>query len=97
MHHGRGVGFFTTVAGTCVLGTQFLLIGGAAADRVLALWFSGSSLWAVLTYGIFTVLTVKAEQADARRRDQRRLAAAGRRRAIGRGARRTARRAASRA
>ena len=26
-HHGRAVGFFTTVAGTCVLGSQLLLVG----------------------------------------------------------------------
>ena len=28
MHHGRSVGFFTIVPATCVLGTQFLLVGG---------------------------------------------------------------------
>src|SRR4051812_33432644 len=26
MHHGRSVGFFTIVAGTCVLGSQFLIV-----------------------------------------------------------------------
>src|SRR5689334_12186641 len=25
-HHGRSVGFFTTVAGTCVMGSQFIVI-----------------------------------------------------------------------
>lgn len=58
LHHGRCVGFFTTVAGTCVLGSQFLLIAGM--HRVaLALWVFGIILWAGLTYGVFTVLTVK--------------------------------------
>src|SRR5687768_7033531 len=28
-HHGRAVGFFTTVAATCVLGSQCRVIGGA--------------------------------------------------------------------
>src|SRR5690606_14664222 len=59
LHHGRCVGFFTMVAATCVLGSQFLLI--ADSFRVaLCLWGVGIVLWAGLTYGIFTVLTVKA-------------------------------------
>jgi tellurite resistance protein TehA-like permease len=58
MHHGRSVGFFTVVAGTCVLGTQFLIIAGAW--RIAAgLWVLGIVLWVTLTYGIITVLTVK--------------------------------------
>ena len=56
--HGRGVGFFTTVAATCVLGTQFLAIG--ALPRVaVGFWFAGIVLWALLTYTIFTALTVQ--------------------------------------
>ena len=57
--HGRSVGFFTTVAGTCVLGSQFLIVG--AMPRVAtALWFLGIALWALLTYAIFTIITVKS-------------------------------------
>ena len=57
--HGRSVGFFTTVAGTCVLGSQFLIVG--AMPRVATvLWFLGITLWALLTYAIFTSLTVKS-------------------------------------
>lgn len=56
--HGRGVGFFTTVAATCVLGTQFLLVGGL--PRVATgLWFAGIALWAGLTYAVFTALTIR--------------------------------------
>ena len=58
LHHGRSVGFFTIVAGTCVLGTQFLIIGGLWSIAAL-LWCLGIVLWAILTYGIITVLTVK--------------------------------------
>ncbi len=61
LDHGRCVGFFTAVAGTCVLGSQFLLIGnnwGVARN----LWFLGITLWGVLTYTIFTSLTVKANK-----------------------------------
>ena len=57
--HARGVGFFTMVAGTCVLGTQFLIIGHLPAiARVL--WFLGIALWVLLIYTVFTALTVKA-------------------------------------
>ena len=61
LSHGRGVGFFTTVAATCVLGTQFLLVGGM--PRVaLALWVSGIVLWAGLIYSVFTGLTVRRDK-----------------------------------
>lgn len=59
MHHGRSVGFFTIVAATCVLGSQVWIIGGAWSIAC-GLWLFGLLLWAVLTYGIFAVLTVKA-------------------------------------
>ena len=56
--HVRGVGFFTTIAGTCVLGSQSLIVGGF--PRVaLGLWAFGILLWAVLTYTVFTALTVR--------------------------------------
>jgi tellurite resistance protein TehA-like permease len=58
LHHGRSVGFFTTVAGTCVLGSQFIVITGFWTLAV-TLWYFGIALWATLTYGIITVLTVK--------------------------------------
>jgi len=61
LHHGRSVGFFTTVAGTCVLGTQFFVIGGLWSIAA-ALWIFGIVLWAVLTYGIITLLTVKQDK-----------------------------------
>jgi tellurite resistance protein TehA-like permease len=60
-HHGRAVGFFTTVAATCVLGSQALVIGGAWRIAA-ALWMLGIVLWAVVTYTVFTVLTVKSEK-----------------------------------
>jgi tellurite resistance protein TehA-like permease len=58
LHHGRSVGFFTVVAGTCVLGTQFLLIGGLWAVAA-ALWCWGIVLLMVCTYGIISILTIK--------------------------------------
>jgi tellurite resistance protein TehA-like permease len=57
-NHSRAVGFFTMVASTCVLGSQWFVISGA---RTLAtwLWAAGILLWGVITYAVFTVLTVK--------------------------------------
>jgi|SRR5690625_991727 len=56
--HVRGPGFFTVVAGTCVLGSQFLVL--ADAPRIaLALWVAAVVLWVGLNYAIFLGLTVK--------------------------------------
>jgi tellurite resistance protein TehA-like permease len=60
-HHGRAVGFFTTVAATCVLGSQCLVIG-ENVTAAIALWIAGIVLWAILIYGVFALLTVKAEK-----------------------------------
>lgn len=56
--HRRGVGFFTIVAATCVLGNQFLLIA-ELRWAALALWCIGIALGFVLTYTIFTSFAVK--------------------------------------
>jgi tellurite resistance protein TehA-like permease len=61
MSHGRSVGFFTVVAATCVLGSQCLIVAGAFR-AALSLWAFGIVLWALLTYLIFTVLTVKPQK-----------------------------------
>lgn len=60
-HHGRAVGFFTTVAATCVMGSQWLMVGN---NRSLAvwLWVAGIALWATITYTVFTVLTVEEQK-----------------------------------
>ena len=61
MDHGRSVGYFTIVAGTCVFGNQLLLIAGM--PRLAEwLWYLAIALWLLLTYGIFTVLTCKTEK-----------------------------------
>ncbi|MEW6208764.1 MAG: tellurite resistance/C4-dicarboxylate transporter family protein [Acidobacteriota bacterium] len=56
--HQRGSGFFTTVAGSCVLGSQFVLISGNYHAAIF-LWALGVILWVGLTYTIFTSLTIK--------------------------------------
>ena len=61
MHHGRAVGFFTTPAAICVIGSQSLVVAGAW-ELARALWIVGVAAWAVITYGILTILTVKPEK-----------------------------------
>jgi tellurite resistance protein TehA-like permease len=56
--HKRGVGFFTSVAASCVLGSQCLLIGELRGPA-MALWGLAIVLWFVLTYAIFTSFAVK--------------------------------------
>lgn len=64
--HNRSVGFFTMIAGTCVLGTQTLLIAHQPA-LAKVLWIIGIALWVVLTYTVFTNLTVKREKPELAR------------------------------
>lgn len=59
LDHGRSVGFFTTVAATCVLGSQFVVLAGMWRVGA-ALWCAGIVLWAIVTYTVLTVLTVKS-------------------------------------
>jgi tellurite resistance protein TehA-like permease len=59
--HQRGIGYFTTVAGTCVLGTQFVVLADFPGVA-LVLFALGGLLWLVLTYGVFTLLTVRADK-----------------------------------
>lgn len=59
--HLRGPGFFTVVAATCILGSQFVLL--VADDRAsTVLWIAALLLWLGLTYTIFTGFTVKAQK-----------------------------------
>ena len=59
--HLRGPGFFTTVAGTAVLGSQFTVFDASLpAARVLG--GLAAVLWVVLTYTIFAALTIKEDK-----------------------------------
>jgi tellurite resistance protein TehA-like permease len=59
--HNRAPGFFTAVAGTCVLGNQCVLIVGETRAAT-ALWVLGTALWFILLYTVFTCLTIKQEK-----------------------------------
>ncbi|HET7754525.1 MAG TPA: tellurite resistance/C4-dicarboxylate transporter family protein [Anaeromyxobacteraceae bacterium] len=56
--HQRGPGFFTSVAATCVLGLQFVLLRGEVRVGYV-LWWVGITLWAACTYGIFVLLSIR--------------------------------------
>ncbi len=58
LDHQRCFGFFTLVAGTCVLGNQLVLID-AAVHIAFGLWIVGLILWVGLTYLIFITITIK--------------------------------------
>jgi tellurite resistance protein TehA-like permease len=57
----RGVGYFTVVAGTCVLGAQINIVG---ANPTVGgwLWLFGLVLWPTVFYGLFTCFTVAEEK-----------------------------------
>jgi tellurite resistance protein TehA-like permease len=59
--HPRAPGFFTSVAATCVVGDQVVVIARAPAIGAY-LWGLGLLLWAVCTYGILLALITAREQ-----------------------------------
>jgi tellurite resistance protein TehA-like permease len=59
--HVRGPGFFTVAAGTCVLGSQLLIVD-EMFEAALNLWFVGVVIWAVTMYGFFTAVTTREEK-----------------------------------
>ncbi|MBX2983382.1 MAG: tellurite resistance/C4-dicarboxylate transporter family protein [Flavobacteriales bacterium] len=59
--HVRGMGFFTAPTATAVLGAQFILLEDMHGIA-LVLWFVSVLLWTVITFTVFTNLTVKAEK-----------------------------------
>ncbi len=59
--HLRSPGFFTLVAGTCVLGSQFVLLDKDMLTGGV-LWGVGLVLWLGLIYAIFSLLMTKADK-----------------------------------
>ena len=55
--HRSGPGFFSVVAATGVVGSELILTG--AYHLALALWLLALILWLILTYAIFTALTIR--------------------------------------
>jgi tellurite resistance protein TehA-like permease len=59
--HQLGPGFFTAVAASCILGTQFLLIAGSLTAAIILLSL-GIVLWIGLTYTVFAAFAVKRDK-----------------------------------
>jgi len=59
--HQRAPGFFTTVAGTCVLGTQSTIVANAPTIG-LVLWWLGLGLWFVIMYAFLTAVTIRSSK-----------------------------------
>ena len=60
-NHSIGVGFFTIVAATCVIGSQFVVLAKAygLASYLLGL---GAVLWVIIIYSVFTAFTIRAKK-----------------------------------
>ena len=56
--HVRGPGFFTVIAGTCVLGSQLVIVAGRYTAAGF-LWLLGVLLWLVIMYTFFASVTVR--------------------------------------
>jgi len=59
--HTRGPGFFTIIAGTCILGTQFVLLNGDTTMGLILLVL-GSVLWGIIIYTLFGAMTMKSSK-----------------------------------
>ncbi len=57
----RGPGFFTIVAGACVLGNEWLIVLGNRTVA-LVLWFVAIPLWAFFMYAVFALFTVRNDK-----------------------------------
>jgi tellurite resistance protein TehA-like permease len=60
-HHGRGVTFLSTVAGTCVLGTQIAIMTPFQTAAAV-LWAFAGLVWLVLIYLFFASITVAQQK-----------------------------------
>jgi len=59
--HSTGPGYFTLVAGTCVLGSEFvILLHNFTAG--IALWVVGGLLWIFIMYAFFTAVVTRSEK-----------------------------------
>jgi tellurite resistance protein TehA-like permease len=61
VEHQSASGFFTMVAGSCILGSQFLVVSDNLRAAIV-LWVLSILLWVCLIYTIFTAFTIKEEK-----------------------------------
>lgn len=58
--HGKGPGYFTFVAGSCILGVQWMNMGNAVIAT--GLWWVGAIAWVYVMYAFFTFATIRNEK-----------------------------------
>ncbi len=63
--HQRGPGFFTMIAGTNVLGSQFVIVAKNTLGGII-LWLVGLVLWIIVTYSFFTLIFLKETKGKSR-------------------------------
>ncbi|MBI4283682.1 MAG: tellurite resistance/C4-dicarboxylate transporter family protein, partial [Chloroflexi bacterium] len=61
--YGRGPGFFTLVAGTSILGNQFVILAGNLMLSII-LWILAAILWLILIYTFFTAVMTHEHKPD---------------------------------
>jgi len=59
--HARGPGFFTVVAGTCVLGSELVIVLGQYRAAAI-LWIVGLLLWVLIMYTFLAAVTVQEDK-----------------------------------
>src|SRR5712691_8496704 len=59
--HARGPGFFTVVAGTCVLGSELVIVLGQYRAATI-LWIVGLLLWLLIMYTFLAAVTVQEDK-----------------------------------
>ncbi len=59
--HARGPGFFTLIAGTCVLGNELVLLTGNYFAASL-LWLLGIVLWLLVMYIFFAAVVIRQDK-----------------------------------
>jgi tellurite resistance protein TehA-like permease len=57
--HDQGPGYFTMVAGTCILGSQFTVLTHRMEIGAV-LFFVGAGLWVLFIYGVFAALAIRS-------------------------------------
>lgn len=61
----HGVTLFAVVAGTAILGNQFVVLWGETTIG-MAFWLVSCGLWVLLVYGVFTAMTIRNEYVSLR-------------------------------
>jgi tellurite resistance protein TehA-like permease len=59
--HSKGAGFFTLIAGTCMFGSQLIIISHAYSIAFF-LWLIGIILWILIMYTFFSAVTVRNDK-----------------------------------